>query len=256
MVKGDLNNDGCVNQKDLDILWKAVLGTLKLTPAQVNAADFNNDKKITQADLNALQEILNLRISGDATGDGTLTQDDVKAIEDAIKKNLKLDDRLLENADINRDGKLNTQDVILLKKLIAGIIADDKARQPKHNKITIKLDSFDTGEYLSWFVTTQAAYTVHVKLKDDSNVYIDDSKSNISIMPPLAVDSKQYKGKNLVLEIYIPQSNDVKVIPSMTSIITDTGKVVGHSFTCCGEDWIDGDYNDFYINIVGWKSRV
>lgn len=256
MIKGDINNDGIINQKDAELLWKAVLGTIKLSPSQKKAADLNNDNKITKSDLNALNEILRLRISGDANGDVSLTQDDVEIIKKAIGEKLKLDDRLLENADINRDGTLNMHDLVLLQRLIAGIIADYEARRPKNNKITIKLDSFETGEYLSWFVTTQAAYNVHVLLKDDSNpAYIDNSKSTTNIEPPLAVGTRRYTGKNLVLEISIPQSDDIKVIPSMSTIITDSGKIVGHSFTCCGEDWVDGDFNDFYINLVGWKSK-
>lgn len=255
MLKGDINNDGLVNQKDAKLLQKAALGTIKLPPDQLKAADLNDDKQITVEDVKKLREILALRITGDANGDGMLTQDDVAVIQKSIAELLHLDDRLLENADVNGDGTVNMQDVVLLQRLLAGVIADEQARQPKNNKVTIQLEAFEKGEYLSWFVTTQAAYEVIVTLKDDQKTYFTGKKKSVNIEPPLAVGNSQYTGKNLVLEISIPQSEDIKAIPTMTTMITSTGKVVGQSFTCCGEDWKDEDYNDFYVSVVGWKKK-
>lgn len=121
--------------------------------------------------------------------------------------------------------------------------------------MTSKLKEFETGEYLSWFVTSQAANKATITLRDDKTQYFSESKDTTNIEPPLAVGSNRYVGKNLVLEISIPQSDEIRPLPAMHTIISDTGKVLGHSFTCCGEDWSDNDYNDFYINLVGWKSK-
>lgn len=255
MLKGDINNDGLVNQKDAKLLQRAALGTIKLKADELEAADVNNDNKITVEDVIKLREILALRITGDANGDGMLTQDDVKVIQKHIAELLHLDDRLLENADVNGDGQVNMKDVVLLQKLLAGVIADEAARQPKNNKVTIQLEAFEPGEYLSWFVTTQAAYEVTVTLKDDKKTYFTGKKKSVKIEPPLAIGTGQYTGKNLVLEISIPESDNIVAIPSMSTMITTTGKVVGQSFTCCGEDWKDDDYNDFYVSVVGWKKK-
>ncbi|MCM1158913.1 MAG: dockerin type I repeat-containing protein [Bacteroidales bacterium] len=255
MIKGDINNDGLVNQKDAKMLQRALLGTLKLTEEQEKAADMDDDVQLTKKDLEQLKDLLALRITGDANGDGYLTEDDVLTIQKHVAEILKLDDRLLENADINADGGVDMRDVIMLQKIIAGIIADNEARKPKNNKVTISLESFNKGEYLSWFVTTQAAYEVTVTLKDDKKVYFTGKKKGTDIEPPLAVGNCQYTGKNLTLEISIPESEDIKAIPSMSTIITNTGKVVGQSFTCCGEDWTDNNYSDFYISVVGWKKK-
>lgn len=255
MIKGDINKDGMVNQKDAKMLQRALLGTLKLTPEQIKAADMDGDNSITKKDLEKLKDLLALRITGDANGDGSLTQDDVSTIQKHIAEIFKLDERLLENADINADGEINMMDVVMLQRLIAGVIEDDKAKQPKNNKVTISLEAFEEGAYLSWFVTTQAAYEVTVTLKDDKKVYFSEKKKSVNIEPPLAIGNCQYTGKNLTLEISIPESEDIKAIPSMSTIITNTGKVVGESFTCCGEDWTDNNYNDFYVSIVGWKKK-
>ncbi|MCM1499770.1 MAG: dockerin type I repeat-containing protein [Clostridium sp.] len=255
MAKGDINNDKVVDVKDAEMLRKAALGIIKLNSSQFKMADMDNDGQITYRDLEELREVLNLKISGDANGDGTLSNDDVKLIQEMIADKLQLKGKLLENADITNDGKIDMLDVVFLQRLLHDIAVDHNKKYLCSNKVTIKLDTFDKGEYLSWFVTTQAANEVIITLKDDSKTYFKEKKKSLDIAPPLAVGNAQYTGNNLVLEISIPESDNVRAIPTATSIITATGKVVGHSFNCCGEDWNDDDFNDFYVNIVGWKSK-
>lgn len=256
MIKGDVNLDGVVNNEDLILLQRAIAGMFKLSEEAMRAADMDNSGgKPTMRDVIKLQELLRKKVPGDVNGDGIVDERDVKKLQEAIAEIIKLDSRCFENADINEDGKLNMLDVITLQKLIAGIIDGYKANQPKRNKITIQLGEFEKGEYLSWFATTQAANEVTVTLKDSKKTYFSAKKKSINIAPPLAVGNADYVGSNLVLEISIPQSDEIRPLPSMNTIISDTGKVLGHSFTCCGEDWTDNDYNDFYINIVGWKSK-
>lgn len=255
MVKGDINYDGLVTEEDLAILDAAIKKLVVLDKKAQGAADLTGDRKVTVADLNELRKVLSTRILGDVNGDGMVTESDLKALEDMINGKLKMDIRCLSNADISGDGKVDRIDLQLLKKLMDAIIKGYIETRPKNNKVTINLGEFEKGEYLSWFVTTQASYKVTMTLRDDQKIYFEDSKEELNIAPPLAVGNDTYTGTNLRLEISIPESEDIKVIPSMTSIITNTGKVVGHSFTGCGEDWNDADYNDFYINIVGWKSK-
>lgn len=252
MAKGDVNGDRLITYEDYILILNAIRKVVTLSAEAAEAADWNGDKKITFADLEELSKVLALKITGDANGDGVLSQEDVKVIEDHIKGNLKLEGKLLKNADVNNDGKVDKNDVDFLKKLIDAII---EANKVKNNKVTIQLGAFDKGEYLSWFVTTQAAYEVTITLKDDSKTYFTGKKKSMDIAPPLAMGNEQYTGNNLRLEISIPESDDIKTLPTMTAIITNTGKIVGHNFICCGEDWNDADYNDFYINIVGWKSK-
>lgn len=252
MIKGDINMDGLVTDADYVLLQQIILGMYQPSKEQIEAADMDNSGgKPTMKDLVALERLLQTRVPGDANGDGVLTGEDVTVMQKEIAEILKLDDRCLQNADIDGNGKVNMLDVMMLQRILAGIID----AETKRNKVVIPLKIFETGEYLSWFVTTQAAYEVKVTLRDDKKTYFSERKQGISITPPLAVGSGEYIGKNLVLEIYIPQSREIRTLPSMNTITDDTGKVVAHSFTCCGEDWIDNDFNDFYINLVGWKSK-
>ena len=252
MAKGDVNSDRLITYEDYILIKNAIAKVITLNAEATKAADWNGDKKITVADLEELNKVLALKITGDANGDGVLSQEDVKVIEDHIKGKLKLEGKLLKNADVNNDGKVDKRDVDFLKNLIDAII---EANKVKNNKITIQLNAFEKGEYLSWFVTTQAAYEVTITLKDDSKTYFTGKKKGTNIAPPLAVGNDEYSGKNLRLEISIPESDDIKTLPTMSAIITNTGKIVGHNFICCGEDWIDANYSDFYINIVGWKHK-
>lgn len=250
MIKGDINKDGLVNDVDVWLLKQAVTKKIKLSDSELKAADMDNDGKITMKDVEELQSLLKKMIPGDVSGDGVIDGKDLELLNREILKLLRLDTYVNDS-----NNNLTTTDVFLLQKLIEGIIASYIENQPKKNKVTIKLDEFEKGEYLSWFVTTQAAYTVTVTLKDDKKTYFSNSKGTVNIEPPLAVGSGEYIGSNLVLEISIPQSDEILPLPSMHTMISDTGKILGHSFTCCGEDWKDNDYNDFYINVVGWKSK-
>lgn len=250
MIKGDVNLDGVVNKLDESLLMKIVAEKFIPECEEKRAGDMDNDGKITMRDVVDLQQLLDRMLPGDVNGDGIVDAKDGITLKKEILKLLRLDKYA---GDTSQD--VCVKDVVLIQKLIDGIIASYIAQQPKRNKITIKLGEFEKGEYLSWFATTQAANEVTVTLKDSKKTYFSAKKESINIAPPLAVGNADYVGSNLVLEISIPQSDEIRPIPSMSTIISDTGKVLGHSFTCCGEDWTDNDYNDFYINIVGWKSK-
>lgn len=76
-----------------------------------------------------------------------------------------------------------------------------------------------------------------ILLRDDSKVYFSSKKNSVSIAPPLVIGNDVYTGNNLRVEISIPESDDIKTLPTMSAIITNTGKICGHNFICCGEDW-------------------
>lgn len=248
MMKGDIDKDGLVTDKDVWLLQQAIADKFKLSASELRAADMDGDGKPTMQDVVDLQRLLAKMLPGDVNGDGMVDIKDAQILKKELLKLLRLD--VEGGAD-----QISITDAALLQKLIDGIIASYLASQPKRNKLTIELKEFETGEYLSWFVTSQAANKVTVTLRDDKTQYFSESKDTTNIEPPLAVGSNRYVGKNLVLEISIPQSDEIRPLPAMHTIISDTGKVLGHSFTCCGEDWSDNDYNDFYINLVGWKSK-
>ncbi|MDR2166900.1 MAG: hypothetical protein LBE35_03490 [Clostridiales bacterium] len=122
---------------------------------------------------------------------------------------------------------------------------------------TIKLSNIKPGTYLSWFATTQAAFETKMVLKDNKKVYFDATRKSTNINPPMAIGSAWYEGEGL--EIYIEVSDaqqiDLNAFINTFTLLTPEGEEVGYSFTCCGEDQHDKDYNDFYLNVMAWKGK-
>ncbi|MDH3892694.1 MAG: hypothetical protein OEV49_16655 [candidate division Zixibacteria bacterium] len=120
---------------------------------------------------------------------------------------------------------------------------------------TYNIDSFPTGDYMSWFVTTQAAFKVNAKLFDSSKTYFDASKQSTNIAPPLAQGADTITGNNLQLTIDEPQSTNMDASINTYNITTSNGTIVGYGYSICIEDQDDQDYNDVAISLVAWKNK-
>ena len=48
---------------------------------------------------------------------------------------------------------------------------------------------------------------------------------------------------------------ELKGTPVLYDIKDENGVVTGKSFSMAFEDYIDSDYNDIYVNIVGWNNK-
>lgn len=120
-------------------------------------------------------------------------------------------------------------------------------------KKTLILEGIKSGQYMSWFATTQAANTISVKLYDSKTVYIDNSKTSLDMATPLAQGGAFVLGEGLTLEISSSGNNELRLSHSMTDITTDTGKCIGKSFALAGEDYTDDDFNDICISISSWN---
>jgi len=120
---------------------------------------------------------------------------------------------------------------------------------------TFHIDSFPQGYFMSWFVTTQAAFLVKAKLYDDSKVYFEAEKQSMNIEPPLSSGYGTIVGNQLRLDIDEPQSAKLDSSINTYNITTDTGAIVGYGYNICIEDYNDHDYNDVSISLVAWKYR-
>jgi len=122
---------------------------------------------------------------------------------------------------------------------------------------TIKLTNIKPGTYMSWFATTQACFKNTMTLKDDKKTYFKATRQSTNIEPPMAQGSARYVGKDLTLIIDIPQAKeeDLKVFLNTFTLLTPAGDEAGYSFTVCGEDYIDNDFNDFYLTVMAWNSE-
>jgi len=120
---------------------------------------------------------------------------------------------------------------------------------------TFTIDSFPQGYYMSWFVTTQAAYSVTATLSDSSQQYFSNTKTSTNIQPPLAQGASLIQGSNLKLLVNIPQSSSLDSSINTYAITTDTGAIVGYGYNICIEDSGDKDYNDVAISLVAWRNK-
>ena len=113
--------------------------------------------------------------------------------------------------------------------------------------------------YISWFVTTQNALPTKVVLKDDNGKEYFFAKKqnylNTSIDPPLALGATFFTGSKLTLTIDVDTKYELKGKPTLIDITDDNGNIVGKSFDLAVEDYTDNDYNDIYVNIVGWTHK-
>lgn len=121
---------------------------------------------------------------------------------------------------------------------------------------TFNLDRIRKGQYVSWFVTTQAANKITVKMYDDRKVYFEASKTSISIEPPLAQGASIVEGDGLKLQISSSGNYELQAWHNMSDISSASGDCVGEVFTLAGEDYTDSDYNDVYVSLSAWdKAR-
>lgn len=111
------------------------------------------------------------------------------------------------------------------------------------------------GYFISWFITTQAANNVTVTIKDNKNEYLLNSKKGTDIKPELGVGAAMLEGDGLKVIVRVDNAKHLIGSPHSNDITTDNGTVVGKEFTLCLEDYIDEDYNDVAISIIGWKSK-
>ena len=117
------------------------------------------------------------------------------------------------------------------------------------------IDSFPQGYYMSWFITTQAAFSVTVTLADSSGTYFSKSKQSTNIEPPLAQGSSTVNGSSLKLTVDIPQSNEILNSINSYNITRTDGSIVGYGFNISIEDSSDMDFNDVSISLVAWCSK-
>lgn len=98
----------------------------------------------------------------------------------------------------------------------------------------------------------------HAAEDDNGKEYFSAKKQNYlntSIDPPLALGATFFTGSKLTLTIDVDTKYVLKGKPTLIDITDDNGNIVGKSFDLAVEDYTDNDYNDIYVNIVGWTHK-
>ena len=122
-------------------------------------------------------------------------------------------------------------------------------------KKDFSLEEIPSGYYLSWLVITQAAFNVHVTLRDSAKVYFSDSQASTAIEPPLARGADFVTGLGLKITVEEPQSSSLKSSINTYEVTDENGTMKGVGYNISIEDQNDSDYNDVSISLLAWKSK-
>lgn len=123
--------------------------------------------------------------------------------------------------------------------------------------LSFELQEFKNGYFLAWEVLTQCQNTVSVVLKVGNEVYINANKTNGgTYLQKIAQDSKDLNSNNIpILTITVNESSLLKQNITSGAINDQKARKVGYVYDFCIEDQNDDDYNDVYVNIVGWAKK-
>ena len=124
VLKGDVNNDGKVNYKDVKALELNTVGLGGNIDRK--AADIDDDGNITITDTLKVRKLANeyeskfQSIRGDSNGDGIVDERDFTNIKNFINNVNSSDDFVMKNSDINGDGEINEEDLNRLRDIVDG----------------------------------------------------------------------------------------------------------------------------------------
>ena len=123
--------------------------------------------------------------------------------------------------------------------------------------MSFELEQFQPGYFLAWEVLTQCANTLTVTLQVGNTVYFTASKSNRDTKLQLISQNSRTHDCNgtPILTVTVNESSALKQSLTSGAINTQRAVKIGYVYDFCIEDSTDDDYNDVYVNIVGWASR-
>ncbi|MEG0895269.1 MAG: hypothetical protein RSE93_06095 [Oscillospiraceae bacterium] len=124
-------------------------------------------------------------------------------------------------------------------------------------ELTLELEQFEKGDFLCWEVLTQCQNTCTVTLQSGGTNYFTCNKNNSSTnLQVLAQSSSSHSSTNVPkLTISVPQASRLQQSLISGAVNDSRARKVGYSYSVCIEDSNDDDYNDVYVNIVGWKNK-
>lgn len=119
------------------------------------------------------------------------------------------------------------------------------------------LSEIKKGYNICWFVASQSYYTAKIRLYDDTGkTYFDKPKNTRSTnFNVIDHNNGDFTGNTLYLSVDIPESREIKQSITSNLITDNSAEKVGQVYAFCIEDSTDEDYNDLYINIVGWSKK-
>jgi hypothetical protein len=118
-----------------------------------------------------------------------------------------------------------------------------------------ELEQFAKGNLIAWNVATNCEYTPTIELMDGDKKLFSFTKNEGSHFQFLGNGSAMLENTaGLKLKVSIPQSSNIKSSIVSGAILNENAKRVGYVYNICIEDFSDDDYNDVYVNIIGWLT--
>lgn len=123
--------------------------------------------------------------------------------------------------------------------------------------LSFELEQFQNGYFLVWDILTQCQNTVNVTLKVGNTVYFSCDKTNHSqSLQFIAHGSSDHNVSGTpILTITVNEASILKQSLTSGAINDQKARKVGYVYDLCIEDQNDNDYNDVYVNIVGWSKK-
>ncbi|MBQ6035577.1 MAG: dockerin type I repeat-containing protein [Ruminococcus sp.] len=120
-MKGDINGDTDIDIEDLQAVTWHVKGIKAIPASRLARADVNWDGKVDVTDISLISYDINgispIR-SGNVLGRSYVTNEDLDAIIDYINGVDPLTKAERTRADLNKDGKINVTDAVLLSRYL------------------------------------------------------------------------------------------------------------------------------------------
>lgn len=121
------------------------------------------------------------------------------------------------------------------------------------------LDQYQKGNLVAWNISTQCWNSVKVRIYAGTKEYFSEYKPfersgqmHVIGLNHAVIDTDD----ELKVEISITESSDIQSSVVSGAIADRHARRVGYIYDICLEDGSDRDYNDVYINIVGWKNQA
>jgi hypothetical protein len=122
---------------------------------------------------------------------------------------------------------------------------------------TFTLTEFEPKYFLAWTISSQCYNTGTVTIKSGGKTLCQARKDrkewNFTVLSQGTAD---LAAKGVEVEVVINEATaDLKNSKTGGAIMDNAGGRVGYVYSLCIEDSTDADYNDIYINIVGWAKK-
>lgn len=123
--------------------------------------------------------------------------------------------------------------------------------------LTFELEQFPMGYYLAWNVSTQCQNTVNVTLKVGNTVYFSGNKNGHGTnLQMISQGSRDHNCNGTpILTIKVNEATTLKQSITSGAINNQRANKIGYVYDFCIEDSTDDDYNDVYVNIIGWAKK-